>query len=60
MVKPNTSTELWTRFEIQDKMLVIKLHHAGRKTEFGIPIVDFALDGPNNWLKHFYDLVYGY
>jgi hypothetical protein len=27
-----TSTELWTRFDLKDKMLIIKLLHAGRKT----------------------------
>lgn len=57
-IRKGTATELWTRFDTHDKMLIIKVHHLNRKTEFGIPIVDYCLQGPNNWLLAFYKLVY--
>jgi hypothetical protein len=31
-IKRDTATELWTRFDIHEKMLVIKVHHSSRKT----------------------------
>jgi hypothetical protein len=31
-IKKNMVTELWTRFEIYERMLVIKIHHGGIKT----------------------------
>lgn len=56
-IKRDTTTELWTRFDIHEQMLVIKVH-AGRKTEFGIPIVDFTRASDSNWLLAFYKLLF--
>jgi len=39
-------------------MLIIKLLHAGRKTEFGIPITDYTVESKINWLYPFYRLIY--
>lgn len=41
-IRKGTATELWTRFDVYEKMLIIKIHHQNRKTEFGIPIVDYC------------------
>jgi len=42
-IAKDTVNEMWTRFEVKDKMLVLKVLHAGRKTEFGIPITDYTV-----------------
>ena len=39
-------------------MLIIKLMHGAKKTEFAIPIVDFTIPSKNNWLFAFYRLVF--
>ena len=39
-------------------MLIIKLWHGGKKTEFAIPIVDYTLESAINWLYPFYRLIY--
>ena len=57
-IKKDTATELWTRFEVYERMLVIKIQHSNRKTELGIPIVDYCVNGAHNWLYPFYRLVY--
>ena len=49
---------MWTRFEVRDKMLIIKLMHGGKKTEFAIPIVDYTKIDNRNWLFAFYKLVF--
>jgi hypothetical protein len=34
--------EIWTRFDVKDGKLVVKLHHGQKKkTELGIPIVNY-------------------
>lgn len=49
--------EIWTRFEIEEDMLVIKLLHSNStKTEFGIPLT-LMLD-THCWLYHFYMLAF--
>ena len=40
-------------------MLVVKLRHGGKKTQFAIPIIDFSEGGAHNWLLALYGLVYG-
>lgn len=57
-IKRETAQELWTRFDIHEKMLIIKVHHNSRKTEFGIPIVDYCRESDINWLYAFYRLVF--
>lgn len=57
-IKRDTAHELWTRFDIHERMLVVKVHHNGRKTEFGIPIVDYCRQSQINWLYAFYKLVF--
>ena len=47
--------EMWTRFEVQDNLLIIKIHHGSKKTEFGLPLIDFL--GNQNWLYHFYGMI---
>lgn len=49
-----TVNEVWTRFEVEAKMLVIKLKYGATKTEFGIPLSDY--ESVNSWLYHFYCL----
>lgn len=44
--------ELWTRFEVQDGLLIVKIWHAGKKTEFGFPLTDFLSTA--SWLYNFY------
>lgn len=58
VIKRDTTTEIWTRFDIHEKTLVIKVHHGGRKTEFGIPIVDYTRPSDKNWLLAFYRLLF--
>jgi hypothetical protein len=57
-IRKDTTTELWTRFEIHEKMLVVKVHHSNRKTEFAIPIVNYCEESEFNWLLALYRLVY--
>ena len=57
-IKRDSANELWTRFDIHERMLVIKVHHSSRKTEFGIPIVDYCRESSINWLYHFYRLLF--
>ena len=57
-VTKDTALELWTRFDVREKMLIIKLSHSGRKTEFAIPITDYTVQSPINWLYAFYRLVF--
>ena len=45
--------EIWTRFDIvHGNMLIVKMHHQGRKHEIGIP-VERAI----SWLKGLYTIV---
>ncbi len=57
-IKKDTVTEIWTRFQLHERLLVIKVHHGSRKTQFGIPIVDYCNDMRTNWLYAFYGLLY--
>lgn len=44
-------SEIWTRFEIIDNMLVVKMEYNSTKTEFGIPITNFLSPTvKHNWL----------
>lgn len=58
-IRKETATELWTRFDLHEKMLVVKVHHSGRKTEFAIPVTDYCIASENNWMYAFYQLIYG-
>lgn len=51
-IASGTIKEIWTRFEIQDNLLIVKVHHGSKKTEFGFPLADFV--NCSNWLFHFY------
>lgn len=44
--------ELWTRFEIQDNLLIVKIWHTSKKTEFGFPLTDCI--SVHSWLYGFY------
>lgn len=47
--------EIWTRFEIIENMLIVKMEYGGTKTEFGIPITNFlSPTAKHNWLWEFY------
>ena len=50
-----TVNEIWTRFELQDGLLVIKTMYGSKKTEFGLPMMDFVCQ--KNWLFHFYRML---
>lgn len=56
-IKRGTVTEIWTRFDIHEKMLVIKVHHS-KKTEFAIPLTNYCVESSINWLYPFYRLMY--
>lgn len=45
---------IWTRFDIHEKFLVIKIKHGVYKTEFGIPITNYLIRNGSNWLYNFY------
>lgn len=47
---------MWTRFDLINDHLVIKLKHGLKKTEFGIPIANFSYPHYKNWLYYFYRL----
>ena len=44
--------ELWTRFDLMNLFVVVKLKHSGLKMEFGIPVEEAVL-----WMRGFYSLV---
>ncbi len=48
-------TELWTRFEVIEEMLNIKVMYNSTKTEFGIPLLELLSN--SSWLYHFYQLL---
>lgn len=49
---------LWTRFDIHNRFLVIKLRYGPtEKTEFAIPILDYCKRLSRNWLYPFYRLM---
>ena len=54
----DTAIELWTRFDIKQKMMVLKILHANKKTEFAIPITDYTVESNINWLYAFYRLLF--
>lgn len=47
-----TVNEMWTRFEIQDNSLIVKIEYSSKKTQFGFPLVDYTTT--TNWLYNFY------
>ncbi len=58
IIKPDTVKEIWTRFQINDRMIVIKIHHGGKKTEFAFPFADYTIISEHNWLYPFYKLMF--
>ena len=56
-IKTKNAKYLWTRFDIQNGKLIIKLKHSLEQTEFGIPITDFCVKSNHNWLWAFYRMI---
>ena len=48
---------MWTRFDLFEGYLVIKLRHGMKKTELGIPITNFTQATYKNWLYYIYKLM---
>jgi hypothetical protein len=57
-IKRGSVSEVWTRFDIHEKMLVIKVHYSTIKTEFAIPLTNYCFESNINWLYPFYRLMY--
>lgn len=55
-ISGTTLKEIWTRFEIEEHRLVIKILHSSTKTEFGIPLTEMV--NKKCWLYNFYALVF--
>ena len=50
--------EIWTRFDMMDGKLIIKLRHGKDKTELAIPVVNYPVKFcKNNWLYRIYRLL---
>lgn len=45
---------MWTRFDMIDDYLIIKIKHGLSKTEFGIPLTQYSTRTVKNWLYGFY------
>ena len=48
---------IWSRFDIENGCLVIKIMHGMEKTEFAIPIMNYCIKSERNWLWAFYRLL---
>jgi hypothetical protein len=50
--------EIWTRFEMYQKNLIIKIRHGKEKTELAIPLVNYPVRFcKDNWLFRIYRLI---
>ncbi len=56
-IKANSAKYLWTRFDIVNDRLVIKIKHGMEQTEFGIPVINYCIKNPQNWLYAFYRII---
>lgn len=56
-IKAASTKYIWTRFEIFNEQLIIKIKHGLEQTEFAIPIVNYCRKSTNNWLFSFYRMV---
>ena len=59
IIKTSSVKYIWTRFDIQNKHLIVKVKHGLDKTEFAIPIVNFMQASEANWLWPFYQMLRG-
>jgi hypothetical protein len=48
---------MWSRFDLVDGYLVVKIKHGVRQTEFGIPIANYGYAHFKNWLFYFFKLM---
>lgn len=48
---------IWSRLELESGFLVLKIKHGFAKTEFAIPVNNFACRGCKNWLFDFYRML---
>ena len=48
---------LWTRFSIVEDCLIVKIKHGWSQTEFALPIINFSIAQPGNWLLALYSLI---
>ena len=55
-IQAHTIKEIWTRFEINDNLLVLKLLQNSTKVEFGLPITELL--SKQCWLFSFYRLAF--
>lgn len=56
-IKAENAKYIWTRFDMHNNNLVIKIKHGLEKTEFAIPIVNYCQKGKDNWLYAFYRMI---
>lgn len=54
MIKTSSVKYIYTRFEVHNKHLVVKIKHGGDKTELAIPVMDFCNKSLMNWIWAFY------
>lgn len=48
---------LWSRFDMIDNYLIVKIKHGMKQTEFGIPVTNYSHPHFKNWLYYFYKLM---
>lgn len=53
--KKGSISEIWTRFDLHNQLLVVKVHQQKEKIEFGLPLHDPCTD--HSWLYHFYSMM---
>ena len=56
-IKAVNAKYIWTRFDIHNQHLVIKIKHGLERTEFGIPINNYCRKSTSNWLFGFYRMI---
>ena len=56
-IKAINAKYIWTRFDIHNQQLVIKIKHGIDQTEFAIPITNYCRKSMHNWLYGFYRMI---
>lgn len=56
-IKAVSTKYIWTRFDIHNQQLVIKIKHGLEQTEFAIPISNYCRKNAQNWLFGFYRMI---
>lgn len=48
---------MWSRFDMVENHLIIKIKHGLMQTEFAVPIAAYSYPHYKNWLYYFYKLM---